>query len=98
MRRETIQRERRWPDHEVGPWRINVTWAMLGGRAEPVGIELTRGIAADGSAFGAGPSPVLASEVRAIPLASVIQGLGWPLPHEFEERTDVEPVPSTGGA
>lgn len=29
-----------WPDWKRGPWRVQMTWAELGGRAEPVGFAI----------------------------------------------------------
>lgn len=71
-----------WPDPDDGPWHITMTWADVGGRAECVGVELWNGaVPQEAESEGqrryrplaAGPSPLLASDVRSLPLAGIIQ-------------------------
>lgn len=71
-----------WPDPAEGPWYVGLTWAEVDGRIECVGADVWHGarpvwrVADDSRAgllpVGNGPAPLLASEVRSLPLASII--------------------------
>jgi hypothetical protein len=52
-----------WTDESGRRWRAHLKWGVVGGRAEPVSIEIT---SADGH-------PVTAAAVRAYPLAEFIR-------------------------
>lgn len=71
-----------WPDPAEGPWYIGLTWAEVAGRIECVGADVWHGaqpvwhtVQRDRlalSPIGVGPTPLLASDVRSLPLASII--------------------------
>lgn len=83
----------RWPDYGTGPWEIRSSWIWLAGRLECVGVALwngaspTPGFSPNGGyepIGDDGPRPVLASEVRSIPLARLLQQAAAELRQHFQ--------------
>jgi hypothetical protein len=58
-----------WPDDKTGPWRITLNWATVGGRMECIGV----GFSCSADLHPDRARPILASEIRAIPIAGIIQ-------------------------
>jgi Family of unknown function (DUF6214) len=69
-----------WPDARTGPWLVTVTWANIGGREEPAGLEI-RGYREEDAwprvlpARDKGPAVLATTTLREIPFATIVADL-----------------------
>ena len=59
------QSRTRWPDAELGPWLVTLSWRLIAGRFECVGVELLSTLLE--------PTPVQTDVWRAVPIGGFIQ-------------------------
>jgi hypothetical protein len=71
-----------WPDPERGPWYIRANWVTIEDRLECVGLIVWHGAQQDPDNIlgycempGSAPTPLLATELRAVPWQTIIRAL-----------------------
>jgi hypothetical protein len=70
-----------WPDEHIGPWLIQLMWALVKGRREPVGLEIRSCWGQDDAsppglpAYDQSPPVLTTTVLRKLPFATIVADL-----------------------